>query len=352
MSGRPASFHNRSACPPTPSRSDSSGISLNPSLSVGARHSASSTGSTSRSSIAAACLRRRRRRGAATRACGGAQLDLVPRDEVTLRRPPRVVARVPTNAEMHLVVARRQRARQRHGHRRVRPDLRHTQPAVLRRLHRRPAAPTMATRSSRPTNDRRLVMPQRSDSRTTLRRDGDRAIDPRNLAHRRMRLEVGRHQPVGDEVAVVGRVAEVAAVREALAAVGQPATQAVILPLPDEPALQPGRRRDGLPVVGERAVGVAHRVAVLAHDQRPGADAVGAVLADRLDLRVHRAGDVAGLHAAADPVRPSTAAVAFRRRASRRPRSAAAGWDRPGGSIPRAHRGSIRTRSRCRGSTG
>ena len=40
-------------------------------------------------------------------------------------------------------------------------------------------------------------------------------------------------------------------------------------PLPDEPALEPGRRLDRVPVLGERAVAVAHRVRVLAHDQRP-----------------------------------------------------------------------------------
>ena len=44
---------------------------------------------------------------------------------------------------------------------------------------------------------------------------GDRPIDPRDLLHRRMRHEVGRHQPVGDEVAVVRLLAELPAVREA-----------------------------------------------------------------------------------------------------------------------------------------
>ena len=117
-----------------------------------------------------------------------------------------------------------------------------------------------------------------------------------------MRFEIGRDEPVGDEVAVVWCVAEVAAVGEALAAVLQPAPQAVILELPDEPALEAGGRGDGLPVVGQGSVRVAHRVAVLAHDQRTGADPIRTVLADHLDLRVHRARGVAGFHPTVDPV--------------------------------------------------
>ena len=48
---------------------------------------------------------------------------------------------------------------------------------------------------------------------------------------------VGEQQPVGDEVAVVQGLAEVAAVGEELAAVGRAGTQAVVDPLPHEPAL-------------------------------------------------------------------------------------------------------------------
>ena len=45
-------------------------------------------------------------------------------------------------------------------------------------------------------------------------------------------------------------------------------TQAVVPELPDEAALQPGRRLDRVPVLGQGPVAVAHRVRVLAHDQR------------------------------------------------------------------------------------
>ena len=104
-----------------------------------------------------------------------------------------------------------------------------------------------------------------------------------------MRLQVGGHQAVGHEVAVVRRVAELAAIGEADPSVGQPLAQAVVLPLPKEAALQAGSRGDRVPIVGERAVAVAHRVAVLAHDQRPRSHTCLAVLADGLDRGVHGA---------------------------------------------------------------
>ncbi len=132
-------------------------------------------------------------------------------------------------------------------------------------------------------------------------RHDDRSVHPHHLLHAGMRVQVGRHQTVGDEVAVVGFVAELAAVREAAFAARQSGEQAVVLPLPDEPALQAGRRRDHVPVVGERAVRVAHRVAVLAHDQRSIAGARASVLGDRVDRRIHRAHHVARCRPAVDP---------------------------------------------------
>ena len=88
----------------------------------------------------------------------------------------------------------------------------------------------------------------------------------------------GQTIPSQHEVAVVRLVAEVAAVRPARPPVGQRLDEAVVPELPDEPALEPGRRLDGVPVLGQRAVAVAHRVRVLAHDQRvplqPGAGVV------------------------------------------------------------------------------
>ena len=71
------------------------------------------------------------------------------------------------------------------------------------------------------------------------------------LAHCRVRNAVAVDQPVGDEVAVVGLVAELAAVRQPHRAVGQDLTNAVVLPLPDEPTLEARRRGDDRPVVSQ-----------------------------------------------------------------------------------------------------
>ena len=68
----------------------------------------------------------------------------------------------------------------------------------------------------------------------------------------------------------------------------------MVAPLPEEAALEPGRRLDRVPVLGEGPVAVPDRVAVFAHHERvplaPG-DRMGD---DRLDGRVHRTRQVAG----------------------------------------------------------
>ena len=61
------------------------------------------------------------------------------------------------------------------------------------------------------------------------------------LPHRGLGRPVGPDQPSVHEVAVVGLVAEVAAIGPAGRAVGQRLDEAVVPPLPDEPALQAGR---------------------------------------------------------------------------------------------------------------
>ena len=96
-----------------------------------------------------------------------------------------------------------------------------------------------------------------------------RSIEVLRLTKGRLGPAVGPDQAVGHEVVVVRLVAEVAAVGPARRAVGQLLDQAVVPPLPDETALQPGCGLDGVPVLPERAVAVAHGVRVLAHDQRP-----------------------------------------------------------------------------------
>jgi hypothetical protein len=115
-----------------------------------------------------------------------------------------------------------------------------------------------------------------------------RTVDPSDFAHRRVWRAVGTDETIGDEVGVVGHVAELAAIGEAPATAGHTLQQPVVLPLPDEPALQSRCRLERRPVVGEAAVRVAHRVAVLAQDPRTGI-VVGVDGADEIgDLRVHR----------------------------------------------------------------
>ena len=197
---------------------------------------------------------------------------------------PRVASRLPPHGHMDVAVLPQPvgQVGERHGRRRVRADVGDRQRAlpgdhaVDEHL---PAGPQVA----QPDERAPVLDAQAAPSPG----DGDGPIHPGHLAHRRVRLQVGGHQAVGDEVAVVGCVAELAAVGEAHPAVGQPLAQAVVLPLPQEAALQAGGGGDRVPIVGERAVAVAHRVAVLAHDQRPRADARLPVLADGVDRGVH-----------------------------------------------------------------
>ena len=114
--------------------------------------------------------------------------------------------------------------------------------------------------------------------------EADRRRQRLVLPHGRLGRPVGPDHPVRDEVAVVGLVAEVAAVGPVGRAVGPRLDEAVVPPLPDEAALQAGRGLDGVPVLGQRAVAVAHRVRVLAHDQRVPLQPGAGVVHDRADL--------------------------------------------------------------------
>ena len=80
----------------------------------------------------------------------------------------------------------------------------------------------------------------------------------------------GQTIPSAQKFASLRLVAEVAAVGPVLAASRVRAPDPVVDPLPDEPALQRVVALEGGEVVGEPAVRVAHRVRVLAEDQRPG----------------------------------------------------------------------------------
>ena len=86
------------------------------------------------------------------------------------------------------------------------------------------------------------------------------------LGQQRMGHTIGRHQTVAHERAVVLRLAEVAAVGQHALAAGIDPAQGVVAPLPHEATLQPVPAEQR-PVV-RQATGLAHRVVVLAQDQR------------------------------------------------------------------------------------
>ncbi len=71
-----------------------------------------------------------------------------------------------------------------------------------------------------------------------LERHDDGPVHPHHLLDAGMRLQIGGHQAVGDEVPVVGLVAELAAVGKSPLPAGQPREQTVVLPFPDESALE------------------------------------------------------------------------------------------------------------------
>ena len=107
-----------------------------------------------------------------------------------------------------------------------------------------------------------------------------------------MRRSIGPDQPVGAEVRVVTLLAEVAAVRPVLTSVGRGLEDPVVDPFPDEPSLEGVVAIEGGVIVGEAPVRVAHRVGVLAEDDRTRIVARPGKALDALDLRVHRADDV------------------------------------------------------------
>ena len=80
------------------------------------------------------------------------------------------------------------------------------------------------------------------------------------LPQGRLRSPIGKDQAVQAEIAIVRLIAEVATVSPPPGAVGQVLDKAVVPLLPDEPTLQPGRRLDRIPILGQGAVAVAHRV--------------------------------------------------------------------------------------------
>ncbi|CAB5068835.1 unannotated protein [freshwater metagenome] len=231
---------------------------------------------------------------------GHPQRKLVPRDEVTCRCPTGVPLGAPGEREMCLAAlycADTSRERNRCGATGDNP--RHGEAPACGDDAVVPQCPGAGQPRDVPEAVGVLddeTPPARSE------RDPNGAVHPCEFAHHRVRYEVRCHQAVGHEVGVVRRVPELAAVREAPTGGGTHGlADAVVLPFPDEAALQTGGVLEHAPVVGERAVRVAHRVAVLAHDERPVSESVPPVHLHRPDRRVHRADDVGDIAAAVNP---------------------------------------------------
>ncbi|CCJ76690.1 hypothetical protein BN135_1754 [Cronobacter muytjensii 530] len=115
------------------------------------------------------------------------------------------------------------------------------------------------------------------------------------LKERRVRRAVREDQPVHAELAVVRRVAKIAAVGPPAAAVRLHARDGLVGPVPDKPALQARILTERIPVVGKIPQAVAHRVGVFAQNERAGFAGHGNPLFNR-PLR-HRRDELVGLHA-------------------------------------------------------
>ena len=104
-------------------------------------------------------------------------------------------------------------------------------------------------------------------------------MHPGHFLHGGVRTAFRGHQPVGHEVPVVGSITELASVGESLSA-RRALPQTVVLPFPDESTLKNAMLVDQTPVVGQSAIGVTHRVAVLAHHEWTGAEILRGVQLD------------------------------------------------------------------------
>src|SRR5690554_4134525 len=103
------------------------------------------------------------------------------------------------------------------------------------------------------------------------------------LCHCRLRPSVREHQPIETEIKVSGFVTKVASLTPSISPffgadcrMIQPYRFSLLIdgdtllnPIPDEPALDTTGGADGPPIITQTSVGVAHRMAVFAHDEGP-----------------------------------------------------------------------------------
>jgi hypothetical protein len=251
---------------------------------------------------------RARRSGRARGPAGRSDLDLLPSDFVTGGRPRELAARSQRHSEVRALSIGQRELRDGYLHAagRARCDRERVELAgrhlVAVDLHRPPRS------QPREIHERVLVRDFEHPARGVDRPHLHRLDHFGELEQRRVGRAVGGHEPVAHERTVVGLVAEVAAVREALGSVGERLHERLVDPIPDESALQAGIRADRAPVVVEAAAGVAHRVDVLAHDQRARRSEARRPIHEVMDLRVHRR-DHIGLGALAGEARGDVALV-------------------------------------------
>ncbi len=141
--------------------------------------------------------------------------------------------------------------------------------------------------------------------RGSVEGEAEQLLRPLRFEQRRVRGAIREHQPVQAELAIVGCVAEVAAVGPKFFAAFVAPDQRLIDPVPDKAALQARMCVERAPVALKAAEAVAHRMGVFAQDQRalflrqadPLADRPFGHRRERLILihpRIHRADDVGG----------------------------------------------------------
>ena len=103
---------------------------------------------------------------------------------------------------------------------------------------------------------------------------------------------IWKNQPVNAETAVVGLVAEIAAVGIPFLTLIRDLPDALVHPVPDETALQTRIGLDDVPVLFEVAGAVAHRMGIFGHDEGAGFAWRPRHLDEPVHTRIHRAHDV------------------------------------------------------------
>ena len=122
-----------------------------------------------------------------------------------------------------------------------------------------------------------------------------RRLHRRELSQAGHRAVVGQHHAVHHEVAVVDHLAEVAAVAVEGGAVGRAGQQTMITPLPDEATVQSRIALGQFVVLGQCAGTVAHRMPVLAEQERLAAYAYRLGRCRQVRHRTHLVADRFGL---------------------------------------------------------